>query len=294
MFFWPPLAKPSGFDAFVRPARAKIAKIIRERNPTSLDFDPEWSEVSTKYKPLFVTHQQRRCGWCDRELTEYGALDHLRPKASLELLDPANPGREVAGGVNRDRRFPRSRLREETPGYWWLAFRWSNYVLACTQCNSGWKGAFVARATDTPERFSGASPKTCGTEGWNLLHPFAATRAAEHFAFNEDGSVGDRTPAGRATIDVVGLDRDSLRRARMLVVVDVARLSKRFEHYLIGWLDDGRGLDSARDALGDLLRKGHVERPLASVARAVAEDRLRMSWAELGDLEGELGVAASL
>ena len=296
MWFWPELPKPSDFDAFVRDGRKKIANIVRSgRDPTSADFDPEWRAVSERYKPLFVTHQQTRCGYCDRALTDYGALDHLRPKASIAMLDPSNPGREVAGGVNRMGRFSRSTLREAKPGYWWLAFRWSNYVLACTQCNSGWKDTFVARTADTLERFEGACPSRCCDEGWLVLHPFASERTGEHFLFNEDGSVKGYSPAGRATIDVVALDRDSLRRARKDVVKDALRVARRFERLIESWTKDEHwALDEAQEALIDLLDKGKVDRPLASVVRAVTEAHLQTTWIELEALAKDLAQMPSV
>ncbi|NIO20248.1 MAG: hypothetical protein GTN76_05760 [Candidatus Aenigmarchaeota archaeon] len=56
--------------------------------------------------------QHGKCCYCERMRDTYGEInvEHFRPK----------------GGIKEE---------EGHPGYWWLAYKWENLLLACTSCN---------------------------------------------------------------------------------------------------------------------------------------------------------------
>ena len=58
-----------------------------------------------------------KCWYCETKLDrdDYH-VDHFRPKAEI--------------------RYGTARHEKHTPGYWWLAFDWHNYRLACRYCNT--------------------------------------------------------------------------------------------------------------------------------------------------------------
>lgn len=67
-----------------------------------------WSDLSN----LLAEQSTGKCWYCEsKELRSDNPIDHFRPKGKVVECS-------------------------EHPGYWWLAFDWSNYRFACTYCNS--------------------------------------------------------------------------------------------------------------------------------------------------------------
>jgi hypothetical protein len=221
VFAWSRPAKPKDFEATVRTKRIAVARAVREGTaPFGETFDKEWKSFTTKYKDAFETAQKNRCAWCDQAVhTSAGVLDHIRPKAKVARVDPANPGRELVGSGKRDPKFPRKQLAASERGYWWLAFRWTNFVYACERCNNVWKSSFFAREEDPLDGrpLPSPCPSTARNEGVLLLDPFAGHSVSDHLCFGEDGTVKGTSPAGCSTIEVVALDRVSIGDVRKAV-----------------------------------------------------------------------------
>ncbi|EON89902.1 hypothetical protein [Plesiomonas shigelloides] len=67
-----------------------------------------WSDLSD----LLAEQSSGKCWYCEsKELRSDNPIDHFRPKGQVVECS-------------------------EHPGYWWLAFDWSNYRYSCTYCNS--------------------------------------------------------------------------------------------------------------------------------------------------------------
>ena len=66
-------------------------------------------------KDALIEAQHGKCCFCERKVFNDGDVEHFRPK----------------GGV---RESPGSTL--EKPGYYWLAYEWTNLFLSCGPCNS--------------------------------------------------------------------------------------------------------------------------------------------------------------
>lgn len=72
-----------------------------------------WSNLSS----LLAEQSNGKCWYCEsKELRSDNPIDHFRPKGNVVECP-------------------------DHPGYWWLAFDWSNYRYACTYCNSRRVGA---------------------------------------------------------------------------------------------------------------------------------------------------------
>ena len=71
-------------------------------------------------KQALVTLQHGKCAYCESKLghISYGDVEHFRPK----------------GGFTQQRGQSLSR-----PGYYWLAYEWSNLLLSCQLCNQRYK-----------------------------------------------------------------------------------------------------------------------------------------------------------
>lgn len=127
-------------------------------------------------------------------------MEHFAPKGAVTEL--VKPGKEVAGLPNvKGRTF---RTVSDT-GYWWLAYDWGNYSMACERCNSAWKKSLYPVA---PARV-GPVAQGDGTTAL-LLDPFGAADPTDHLRFDEFGKVIHLTERGRVTIETAGLHRPSL------------------------------------------------------------------------------------
>ena len=155
----------------------------------------------------------RKCVFCESMLlaTQPGDIEHFRPKGRVIVPDPAN----------------NKLLRK--PGYYWLAARWHNLLIACKDCNSPrtqkdstgnskvfGKASFFPLA-DESKRAS--DPHGVRGETALLLHP-CVDDPEQHLAFTNDGGIRPRTGAngpsqkGVATIEYCGLDRAELLQMR--------------------------------------------------------------------------------
>jgi uncharacterized protein (TIGR02646 family) len=152
----------------------------------------------------------RKCAYCE---TFYAAampddVEHYRPKAAY--MD---------------------RGRQRKPGYWWLAMEWSNLLPSCADCNRARSQEIVGverrmtagKANQFPlgtGSVRGTSSKGVTGENALLLDP-TVDDPADHIEFGPDGFVrpievgGQDDPRGRATIEVVALQRRDLVDARL-------------------------------------------------------------------------------
>ena len=188
-----------------------------------------------------------RCGYCERFRDLKGELhvDHFRPKSEVAVWT-ATPSEvsDVPPAIQR-----------VGLGFWWLAYRWHNLVLACWTCNAAWKRTLfpVDPATSLPL----------------LLHPFEPFATGKHFCWDRSGHIASRTPQGRATIITCGLNRRELVEARMKVFQDVSEATDRY-------IDAFRGGSTEEIARRErrLLLLGSGEREFTGMIRWIIEDRL--------------------
>ena len=173
--------------------------------------------------------------------------------------------------------------RDDHPGYYWLAYEWSNLYPSCSHCNQ--------RRKDRPRwgdlRFAGAGGKMdqfpledestralfpdddLSLETRLLLDP-CADRPEEHLSYTVDGQVvavaGSRK--GEVSIDVFHLQRRRLRdqrRNKVEAVVDLLKIIREQEEK--GSAEAARDL---RAYLGTWLLADSCEH--AAAARAVVRD----------------------
>lgn len=231
-------------------------------------FDDQWGA----YKKTFFLAQKKKCGYCETSCVNHpGAVEHYAPKSEVREL--AAEGKEDEGcGVSG-----RQGNLLASPGYWWLAYSWNNWLYCCERCNSAWKKNFFP-VEEEPHPCP-PNPQTPYTP--LLLHPFGPEDPLEHLQFSETGAVLPRNGSARglATIRTCGLHRLSLRGQRLQVATDTVRYIRRLEQALID-----SDLKGAGQAVEDLLSLGAEERPYAGVVRGLVRDQLSVSWQELSDL----------
>jgi hypothetical protein len=150
--------------------------------------------------------QHGKCAFCESRIshTAYGDVEHFRPKAGFKQ----NEGDVL-----------------ERPGYYWLVYAWTNLFLACQLCNQMFKKNLFPLRNPTQRALTRNHPLPA--EKPLLIDPCDPRRKPERdLTFHDELAVPVRNSRkGKATIDVLGLNRqplaeqrrERLQRLRMLV-----------------------------------------------------------------------------
>lgn len=263
--------KSAGFDEKVKSAKEALSSVAPgEHSLPEESFPAHWGD----YKFEFRKAQSGKCGYCETQLSEVGAVDHFRPKGAVWALqdDPETWGKELEDLTNVRGRDPTVLSGR---GYFWLAYDWDNYVFACDRCNSGWKRSFFPVA-ETPRTLP---PSPDHPETPLLLNPYDSEAPWRHFDYDDLGNIVSASPDddfGYETIRTCGLDRSSLAGfRRRLVPVLIHNVSR----YL-------RGSPTAkRDAWCNLRLHGTEESAYAGMVRRWVEKAVGCPWEEFVNSE---------
>jgi hypothetical protein len=165
---------PPGFDADSQAWWAEYQGL--NPRPAAGTF---WSKVRGRakvqkvYGPVLLRAFANKCAFCESHMEHVspGQIEHYRPKGDNRFTD--------------------------------LMFRWDNWLLACSRCN-----------TKKGDRFPDCGGQPC------LIDP-SHEEPGEHLEFAEDKVVA-KTERGKETIKLTGLDRSKLeeQRGRWLWYVD--------------------------------------------------------------------------
>ncbi|RMO89916.1 hypothetical protein ALQ32_01383 [Pseudomonas syringae pv. tagetis] len=155
----------------------------------------------------------RKCAFCESILlgTQAGDIEHYRPKGEVHALDSVT-------GKNAP-----------LPGYYWLAAKWSNLLIACADCNRPRTqldfdntNRVIGKSTHFP--LANLAGRAKGPVGLNLEQPLllnpCADNPSDHLVFLDDGRVeaisigGAPSQRGVATIHCCGLARSELLQMR--------------------------------------------------------------------------------
>jgi len=178
-------------------ARAYFERPAKERAQETFAFDDALL-AAPEVRSALVATCAGKCAYCETPLAEQAMLvDRFRPASGALALD---------GTLSPDH-------------YWWLAYAWENLYPSCAECQS-FKGARF------PVRAQRAAPGTTGEalrdERPLLLEP-RHDDPEQHLVYSEDGSVASNTEEGRATIEILGLNRAQLLAARRDALAQVRR-----------------------------------------------------------------------
>jgi uncharacterized protein (TIGR02646 family) len=140
-------------------------------------------------KKALIKAQHDKCAFCESKVSHisFGDVEHYRPK----------------GGIRQDAADPL-----EHPGYFWLAYVWENLFFACQLCNQSFKKNLFPLADPTRRARSHMDDLTA--EEPMLIHP-SDEEPSVLIGFREEIAFPiDDHPRARATIDVLGLNRDAM------------------------------------------------------------------------------------
>lgn len=147
--------------------------------------------------------QHDKCCYCKSYFsgTSYGDVEHFRPKGGYQ--------QNAADTLHK-------------PGYYWLAYSWSNLYFACQLCNQRFKGNQFPLADPTGR--AKLHSDSLALEQPLLPDP-ATENPAVHLSFTQDAARA-LDARGAACIVVFGLDRPELirRRQEHLKALSYARL----------------------------------------------------------------------
>ena len=142
-------------------------------------------------KNTLLQAQHDKCCYCESKFrpTSYGAVEHFRPKGAVQQ----GQGRE-----------------NEYPGYYWLAYSWTNLLASCERCNTSHKRSLFPLAN--PELRARCHHDDVDTEDPLFIDP-AREDPRLHIRFRGP-AVEPLTEKGRVTIRGLGLRRPELAEAR--------------------------------------------------------------------------------
>ena len=173
----------------------KASKKLREDYDSGQrEFEFESSIYAAKsVKNALIKAQNKKCCFCESRVTHiaYGDVEHFRPK----------------GGFRQQRGEPLTK-----PGYFWLAYGWSNLFFSCSLCNQRYKENVFPLADQAKRARS--HHDDVAEEAPLLIHP-SDDDPRELIGFREEIVYAiDGNDRGRTTITELGLDRDGLNEAR--------------------------------------------------------------------------------
>jgi len=145
-------------------------------------------------KEALIAAQHGKCCFCEAKITHisYGDVEHFRPKAGY-------------------RQHPRDPLGR--PGYYWLAYAWSNLYLCCQLCNQRFKKNTFPLAD--PSRRCHNHSADLNLEEPLFLDPGGAVNPEDHIEFRAERPRARKgSLRGRMTIRALGLRREPLRERR--------------------------------------------------------------------------------
>ncbi|MDO7845883.1 hypothetical protein Q5H92_05910 [Hymenobacter sp. M29] len=145
-----------------------------------------------RVKERLRADQHDKCCYCESYFssTSYGDVEHFRPKGGYQ--------QDAADALHK-------------PGYYWLAYDWSNLYFACQLCNQRFKGNYFP-LTDPAGRAC-SHTDSLATEAPLLPDP-ATEDPTAHLSFIADAAqpLDER---GACCIWVFGLDRPELIKRRV-------------------------------------------------------------------------------
>jgi hypothetical protein len=165
---------------------------------------------------------RQKCAYCESKIanTQPGDVEHFRPKGRVvdDNFKPIRVKHAVKGEINH-------------PGYYWLAYDWSNLLPSCIDCNrfrkSGATAKVIVNKADSgagkADRFplEDETTRACAPDGETmekalLINP-GELDPADHLEFCSNGTIKPKTRRGETTLKVFGLNsREDLVEARRL------------------------------------------------------------------------------
>jgi uncharacterized protein (TIGR02646 family) len=169
-------------------AKQELERMMQMKDRQSrLKFD---QKILQELKPILLQATRGKCVYCETSLTGYSSVENFRPRSGAKGL-----GRDYA-----------------PEHYWWLAYEWTNLVISCEICAKH-KRDFFPLENERMRCRIGTTGKQLEAEKALLIDPFSED-PKEHLDFMDSGSVKPLSVKGKTTIELLGLNRVPLVKAR--------------------------------------------------------------------------------
>jgi uncharacterized protein (TIGR02646 family) len=166
---------------------AELCSKIAAGEPISFDHDVYGAPT---VKRALCTAQHDKCCFCESKLShaQFGDVEHFRPKGRAQQADDA----------------------PFSPGYYWLAYDWSNLYLSCAVCNQRHKRGLFPLANPDQRVSSHHRAAELGTEQPLFVDPGTDDPETMIEFRREYPAAVDANARGKVTIQELGLDRPAL------------------------------------------------------------------------------------
>jgi len=226
-------------------------------------------EIWGAFRASLLEHQSSKCAYCEQPVTTHPPpVEHYAPKSEVRKLEQP---------TSRAKRPYRVAHRT---GYWWLAYEWSNWCVACSKCNSNKSCFFPVVEQPHPRPAPGIAYTPL------LLHPYGPEDPEDHLCYDEEGNIWSSTPEGRATIATCWLDHGDLSRQRGQTASDMLQHIQSLDAPLFRLQQaDGppeQHLIQALDFTFRVLhRLGQPDRTFAGMVRYLIREHTPLVWSDL-------------
>lgn len=144
-------------------------------------------------KTALIKSQHKKCCFCERLIGKDGDIEHFRPKSAYRQ---------------------KSTDQLQYPGYYWLAYDWDNLYLSCGPCNQRSKKNFFG--ISNPKKRAQLNDNNTALETPVLIDP-GHDDPSDHIIFRGEIPVPQSgSEKGKATIEIIKLDRTILNDARLI------------------------------------------------------------------------------
>ncbi|WPN55423.1 AAA family ATPase [Pseudomonas sp. P9_31] len=178
-------------------AAAFFAQPKEQRAQKRFEFQKYAAQLNGDIRNALAECFPSKCAYCETPVE----------KPEIELFRPRQNASNLDGSVDDD-------------SYWWLALEWSNYLPACSRCNA-------LKGSRFPIEGMRAGPDSTSVslaEEQRLLLDPCEDDPSSLLLFLEDGRVTSEDFQGKVTIDVLGLNRESLVDARRREIESLKRI----------------------------------------------------------------------
>jgi uncharacterized protein (TIGR02646 family) len=210
-----PAAAPARLAAGAALTRASCKAVEVDPQPYLLGQQKFHFESSiyghSSVKKILEHAQNKKCCYCEGHFSGHapGDIEHYRPKDGAQ---------QALGKM------------AEFPGYYWLAYEWSNLYFSCPDCNRSAKRRLFPLSN--PRRRARQHGDDVSAERPLILDPGGPDDPRDHIRFRQEVPFGI-TRRGKATVMCVKLDRGELnerRRTRLAELKCLKELSIVLRH----------------------------------------------------------------
>lgn len=199
-----------------------VAELERLENDLARGRDLNFNSniyANSEVKNALKTSHNKKCAYCERHLNgDFGDVEHFRPK----------------GGYVDERT-----LKIEKPGYWWLAYDWSNLLLSCSECNRSYKKNIFPLEDESQRNIAA---RDLSGEHPLLINP-TEEEPYDHIEYNRWVALpkmieGEEDCRGKKTIEIMRLNdrRDLIEKRKRRWVEIIEAMNRGID--ITSWTDE--------------------------------------------------------